>query len=68
MNTGAILKSLKNNLQARKSFIVCQKVKKISGKEYEHVLKVWNKFEVKTIKDYDELYLKYELLLSADAF
>ena len=31
--------------------------KKITDKEYEHVLNVWNKFEMKTMKDYHILYL-----------
>ena len=30
--------------------------KKFTDKEYEHVLKVWNTFEMKTIKDYLDLY------------
>ena len=30
----------------------------VSDKEYEHVLKVWNKFEMKTMKYYDDLHLK----------
>ena len=29
--------------------------KKISGKEHEYVLKVWDKFEMKTMKDYHNL-------------
>ena len=41
--------------------------RKISDKEYEHVLNIWNKFEMKTMKDYHELYLKCVLLL-ADVF
>ena len=36
------------------------------NKEYEHVLKVWNKFEMKTMKDYHNSYLKYDVLLLAD--
>ena len=40
--------------------------KKISDKELEHVFKVWNKFEMKTIKDYHNLYLKCDALLLAD--
>ena len=43
-------------------------VKKNSDKEYEHVLKVWNKFEMKTKEDYHDLYLKCNILLLADAF
>ena len=36
--------------------------RKISDKEYDHVLKVWNKFEMKTMKDYHNLYLKCKCL------
>ena len=39
---------------------------KIIGKEYKHVLK--NKFEMKTMKDYLDLYLKCDFLLLADVF
>ena len=42
--------------------------KKISDKEYEHVLKVWKKFKVKKMKDYHDLYLKCGVLLLADVF
>ena len=38
-----ILKSLKNNYQTKKSLLTG---KKISDKEYEHVLNVSNKFEI----------------------
>ena len=31
---------------------------KISATKYEHVLNIWNKFEMKTMKDYHDLYLK----------
>ena len=42
--------------------------RKITGKEYEHVLNVWNKSEIETMKDYSNLYLKYDVLLLADVF
>ena len=44
------------------------KKKKISDKEYEHVLKAWDKFEIKTMKDYHNLYIIYGVLLLADVF
>ena len=31
--------------------------RKITDKEYEHLLSVLNKFEMKTMKNYDNLYL-----------
>ena len=35
---------------------------------FDHVLKVWNKFEMKMMKYYHELYLKCEVLLFTDVF
>ena len=40
--------------------------KKICDKGYDHVLKVWIKFKMKTMKDYHDLYLKCIVLLLAD--
>ena len=62
------MKSLKENCQAKKSFLVREQVKKISDKEYENVPKVWNKFEMKTMKNYHDLDLKCDVLLLADVF
>ena len=42
--------------------------KKLSDKEYGHVLKVSNTFQMKKMKDYHELYLKCDVLLLADVF
>ena len=42
--------------------------KKISDEEYDHVLKVWNKFEIKTMKDYHDLHLNWDVLLLGDVF
>ena len=42
--------------------------KKLSDKEYGHVLKVSNTFEMTKMKDYHELYLKCDVLLLADVF
>ena len=54
--------------QAKESFIVRWRVKKISDKEYEHVLKVWDSFEMRTMNDYHILHLKCDVLLLADGF
>ena len=41
--------------------------RKITDKEYEHVLNVWNKFQMKIImKDYHKFYLKCDVLLLGD--
>ena len=42
--------------------------KSISDKEYEHAVNVWNKFEMKSMKDYHDLHLKCDVLLLADVF
>ena len=42
--------------------------KKNSDKEYEHILQVSNKFEIKTMKYYQELYLKCDVLLLINVF
>ena len=65
MGISAILKNLKKNFQAKKSYSSLIG-KKISDKEYKHVLNVWNKFEMKTVKNYHGLYLKCGVLLLAD--
>ena len=42
--------------------------RKISDKEYQYFLKIWDKFEMKTMEDYHGLYLKWYRLLLADVF
>ena len=53
----------KEQLPSKEKFYSLLTCKKSSGKECEHVLKVWKKFESKTIKDYHNLYLKCDVLL-----
>ena len=43
-------------------------MKKVSDKEYKYVPKVWNKFEMKIMNDYHNLYLQCHVLLLADVF
>lgn len=40
----------------------------ISAGDYEHAEKIWNEFEMNTIGDYYDLYLKSDVLLLADVF
>ena len=42
--------------------------KGISNKNYNHVLNVWNTFNMETFKDYHELYNESDVLLLADVF
>ena len=57
-----ILKNSKINYFSKEN------LEKISDKEYEHVLNAWKKFEMKTMKDYQDLYLKCDVLLLANVF
>ena len=58
----------KEQLPRKEKFYSSLTGKKISDKEYEHVHKVLNKFDMKTMKDYHNLYLKCNVLLLADVF
>ena len=66
MNKLAILKSLKKSYLAKGKFYNSFTNRKISDKEYEHVLNAWKKIEIKTMKDYHDLYLKCGVFLLAD--
>ena len=48
----------KEEMPSKESFYSSLTDRKINDKEYEHVLNVWNKFEMKTMKDSHDLYLK----------
>ena len=46
---------LKEEFPIREKFYSSLSDRKISDKENDHVLKVWNKFEMRTMKDYHDL-------------
>ena len=60
-----ILKCFKKSCLVKKNFLTSRK---ITAKEYEHFLNIWNKFEMKTMKGYHDLYLKCDVLLLANVF
>ena len=58
----------KEKLTGKEKFYSSLTCKKISCKEYEHVLKVWTKFGMQTVKDCHDLYSKCDVVLLADVF
>ena len=58
----------KEELPSKEQFYSLLTGKKISDQEYKHALNVCNEFEMKTMKDYQNLYLKCDVLLLADVF
>ena len=60
--------NFKGELPTKEKFYSLLTDIKNSDKEYEHVLNACNKFEMKTMKDYHDLYLKCGILLLADVF
>ena len=57
---------LNKELTIKKKFYNSLTNRKIIDTENDHILKVWNKFEIKTMKDYHHSYLKWEVLLLVD--
>ena len=58
----------KEELLSKEKFYSFLTSKNISDKEYEHLFNVWNKFEMKKMKDYHDLQLKCDVLFLADVF
>ena len=58
----------KEELLSKEKFYSSSTNRKINDEEYGHVLNVWNKFEMKTTKDYYNLYLKCKVLFLAEVF
>ena len=48
----------KEELPNKEKFYISLTYRKISDNEYEHVLNVFNKCEIKTMEEYHDLYLK----------
>ena len=56
----------KEELPSKEKFYSSLTDKKISGKDYDYVFKVWNKSEMKTMKDYQDLYIQFHVLLLSE--
>ena len=55
-------------LPPKKAFYSKLTGKGITEEDYKHALNVWNAFNMKTLKDYHELYNETDVLLMADVF
>ena len=66
MNICVTLKSLIKTPTSKHKFYISLSDKGISNKKYQNVPILWNKFKIKTVKDYDNLYLWGDVLLLAD--
>ena len=62
------LDKFNETLPSRNKFYSPLSGKGIGDKKYQHVLKVWIKFEMKTKKQCHDLYLKCDILLIAYMF
>ena len=56
----------KEELPSKEKFYSSLTDKKISGKDYDYVFTVWNKSEMKTMKDYQDLYIQFLVLLLSE--
>ena len=66
MNTEERFKETK--LPPKKAFYSKLSGKGITEEDYKHALNAWNVFNMKTFKDYHELYNETDVLLMADVF
>ena len=65
---GTFEKLSEKQLPPRQDFYSELNESEISENDYTHAQKVWETFEMKTLQDYHDLYLKTDVLLLADVF
>ena len=62
------LEKFKQQCPSKEKFYSSLTGKEISDKEYEHVLKVWNKFEMENDERLLQFVFKCDILLFTDVF
>ena len=60
--------NFKEELPSKENFDSSSTNRNISDKEYKHVLNVWKKVEMKTMKDYHDFHSKGDVFLLTDVF
>ena len=61
-------KANENQLPSRESFYSRLKEENITEDDYAHAQKVWAEFELQSLGEYHDLYLKTDVLILADVF
>jgi len=64
----SIIKLAETSLPSKDAFYSRLKGDGITGEYYKHAREVWDEFEMKTFREYYELYNKTDVLLLADVF
>ena len=57
-----------NTIPPKEAFYSELNLENITDKDYEHVKKVWEAFEIKNLGEYHDLYVQCDTLLHADVF
>lgn len=63
-----ISKLNETNLPSKKDFYCSLNDEHISNEDYQHAQRVWSTFEMTTMREYHDLYLRTDVLLLADVF
>ena len=58
----------KEKLPSKEKFYSSLAGEKVSDNEYKHAIKVWNTFQMRTMKYYHDLYLKCDVSLLTENF
>ena len=57
-----------NTIPPKEAFYSGLNLKNITDKDYEHVKKIWEVFEIKDLGEYHDLYVQCDTFLLADVF
>ena len=59
---------VENKIPPKEAFYSELNLENITDKDYEHVKKVWEAFEIKSLGEYHDLYIQCDTFLLADVF